>query len=1057
MKNRFADWVRFEFDNTPVFVRPDTPDWMVPSAAGDRLLCNVIEYGEMAIIGDRRYHARASGGTDFADIMRVSQFLALLASPETGDYTGRGNALQLNSLKECWLHITDQCNLTCRHCLFSCSPKTRTALSLDVIQSVFSRAYDLGTRVFYLTGGEPLVHPDFQQICRLILNDRPDTVLVILTNGILLPAQRTFLQSLPPERLILQISLDGLEDVNDSLRGKGAFAGIVKGLSALDGLNIRTTLSMAVHAGNRHQMTDIVSLAAKHNVGSVHYMWLLITGRAAGQSLIPMDTLFADLVQCHALAKKKDITIDNITNLSSRVFSSPGTKYDLGNAGWESLAVGPDGGVYPTPALIGRRDTLCGHVSEGLEAVWRNSPGLISLRELSIVKDPAYAANPLKYIIGGGDIDHSYYAGGAYTGHDPYVPLYNRLALWLMVDSARPVEEQPWPQIRRKMGEKLLHCVEDGQGVALTHSNCVLTFSGTRGVVGEFYSSAAEDENTDIVNPVCYPPSEMPHIPPAARIRSYGCGSPVLDAAIRPGETVVDLGSGAGVECYIAARKVGRQGSVIGIDMLDNMLALARRPMDAVAGNLGYRNVEFKKGFLEALPLDNGTVDVVISNCVINLSEDKRRTFSEIFRILKPGGRIFISDVITDTPCPPAIQNDAKLRGECIAGALVQPHLITILESAGFCHIRIVKRFFYKEILGHRFYSITYTAFCPLPPEKTPALYPGPYAAVVTDEGELLLRGRTTDINWPYDAAGDTAIFKLDPMGNVANIEALNTCCGISPGAPSSCDCSAPPEGPAGCDCSAPPETSRPGDNKSAPVSLLFDMNDQKFDRDCMLCGKPLIYFPEDRPEVCVFCGNKLLANAACEDGHFVCDSCHGNDVVNIVKHVCTHTDAVDMIDLINQLRRHPAFSIHGPEHHFAVPGVITATYKNLGGDLNEKDIITAIERGRSVPGGACGFWGTCGAAVGVGIAFGIILKSNPLSPGPRQIVQKVSEAIISRLNRTEAARCCQREVWTALKTAAELSKTYLPVTLKADGDVQCRQQGKNRECIQTDCPYFKL
>ncbi len=1045
-KNRFEDWVRFELDNTPVFIRPDTPDWMVPSSTGDRLLQNVIEYGEMAIIGDRRYHAKASGGTDFADIMRVTQFLSLLTSPEIEDYDGRAGALQLNHLKECWLHITDQCNLSCRHCLFSCSAKTQTTLSLESIKTVVSDAYGLGTRVFYLTGGEPLVHPDFQQICRLVLFDFPDTMLAILTNGILLPEQRSFLQSLPSDRLFLQVSLDGLEDVNDDLRGKGSFAKIVNGLTALDGLGLQTTLSMAVTPDNRHQMTDMVSLAARHNINSVHYMWLLNTGRASGLSYVPADALFSDLVQSHALAKKNNVTIDNISNLSAQVFSTPGTRYDLGNAGWESLAIGPNGSVYPTPALIGRKDTVCGHISENLENVWRNSPALASLRELSIVSDTNYNANPLKYIIGGGDIDHSYYAGGAYVGHDPYVPLYNRLALWLMVQSAQIVEERPWPQIRRKMGEKLLHCIQEGEGVALTHSNCVLTFSGTRGVVGEFYSTAAEDENTDITNPVCYPDAEMPHIPPAARIRSYGCGSPVLDAAIKPGETVVDLGSGAGVECYIAARKVGPKGSVTGIDMLDNMLALARRPMDEVADNLGYRNVEFKKGFLEQLPVSDKTVDVVISNCVINLSEDKRRTFSEIFRVLTPGGRIFISDVVTDTPCPPAIQNDAKLRGECIAGALVQPHLIAILESAGFCHIRIVKRFFYKEVLGHHFYSVTYTAFRPMPEEKSPAMYPGPYAAVVTDDGELLLRGQVSEINWPYDAQGDSAIFKLDAMGNVDNIEAANACsCGI------------PPEGAVSCDCSVPPEDSRSAGDKPAPVTALFMNNDPKHSRDCMLCGKPLIYFSEDRQETCVFCGNKLMANAACEDGHFVCDSCHGSDMVDIVKHVCTHTDLVDMIDLINQLRRHPAFSVHGPEHHFAVPGVITATYKNLGGDLTEKDIVTAIERGRAVPGGACGFWGTCGAAVGVGIAFGIILKSNPLAPGPRQIIQKVSEAIISRLNRTEAARCCQREVWTALKAAAELSETYLPLPLKADGDVQCRQQGRNRECIQKDCPYFKI
>ncbi len=103
----------------------------------------------------------------------------------------------------------------------------------------------------------------------------------------------------------------------------------------------------------------------------------------------------------------------------------------------------------------------------------------------------------------------------------------------------------------------------------------------------------------------------------------------------------------------------------------------------------------------------------------------------------------------------------------------------------------------------------------------------------------------------------------------------------------------------------------------------------------------------------------------------FVCDHCHGKDMVDVVKHICIHTDATDMIDLMNQLRRHPSFPLHGPEHHFAVPGVITAVYRNLGGDIQESDITTAIDRGRGVPGGVCAFWGTCGAAVGAGIALG--------------------------------------------------------------------------------------
>ena len=279
----------------------------------------------------------------------------------------------------------------------------------------------------------------------------------------------------------------------------------------------------------------MVELGVEFSVNAIHYMWLLTTGRASTQPAVSMDEIFNHLIEAHDMAQAHGISIDNITNLAARVFSTPGTRYDLGNAGWESLALDPDGVIYPTPALIGPKETMCGHISQGLETVWRNSEALETLRSLSVNDDPAFGNNPLKYIVGGPDIDHSFHTGGSYLGHDPYLALYSRLALWLMVQSAQITREASWPQIRRKMGEKLLNCEKEGEIVALTHSNCVLTLADTHGVVGDFYSEAALQENTNITNPVCYPDSEMSHIPKDARIRSYGCGSPVLDRGCRSG------------------------------------------------------------------------------------------------------------------------------------------------------------------------------------------------------------------------------------------------------------------------------------------------------------------------------------------------------------------------------------------------------------------------------------------------------------------------------------------------------------------------------------------
>ena len=163
---------------------------------------------------------------------------------------------------------------------------------------------------------------------------------------------------------------------------------------------------------------------------------------------------------------------------------------------------------------------------------------------------------------------------------------------------------------------------------------------------------------------------------------------------------MVDLGSGRGVECFIAARQVGARGKAIGVDMLEQMLAAAQRGAAAVAVNLGYRNLEFRHGYLEQLPLEDQSVDVVLSNCVMNLSPDKRRAFGEILRVLRPGGRLVISDVVCEEEPDAAIRNDDILRGECIGGALTQRDLVGILEEAGFVAVRFLKRFPYRVVGG---------------------------------------------------------------------------------------------------------------------------------------------------------------------------------------------------------------------------------------------------------------------------------------------------------------------------------------------------------------------
>jgi arsenite methyltransferase len=168
---------------------------------------------------------------------------------------------------------------------------------------------------------------------------------------------------------------------------------------------------------------------------------------------------------------------------------------------------------------------------------------------------------------------------------------------------------------------------------------------------------------------------------------NLGCGVPTRHAALRRGETVLDLGSGAGNDAFIARHEVGPEGRVLGVDMTSEMIAKAR----ANAAKLGYRNVEFREGQIERLPVDSGTIDVVISNCVLNLVPDKGRAFAEMFRVLRPGGRFCISDIVATGELPGPVREVAALYVGCVAGAMAEERYLALLETTGFQDIRIAE------------------------------------------------------------------------------------------------------------------------------------------------------------------------------------------------------------------------------------------------------------------------------------------------------------------------------------------------------------------------------
>ena len=219
------------------------------------------------------------------------------------------------------------------------------------------------------------------------------------------------------------------------------------------------------------------------------------------------------------------------------------------------------------------------------------------------------------------------------------------------------------------------------------------TSASCSGPVHACCGGAAFNGTVDPITANLYVNGETDDLPDAALLASLGCGNPTALAALREGEVVLDLGSGGGIDVLLSARRVGPTGKAIGLDMTEEMLALATRN----AAEAGVTNVEFLRGRIEEIPLPSNSVDVIISNCVINLSGDKRRVLAEAFRVLKPGGRFAVSDVVVRGEVPAHVRRSMELWVGCVAGALEEQEFRTLLAEHGFADIDIEPTRLYRS------------------------------------------------------------------------------------------------------------------------------------------------------------------------------------------------------------------------------------------------------------------------------------------------------------------------------------------------------------------------
>jgi MoaA/NifB/PqqE/SkfB family radical SAM enzyme/SAM-dependent methyltransferase len=785
----------FEQQGLTYVVDSAAPNWVVLERAGRDLLQSIRQASGGLTVGALTAQYGASTGMDGAKAwLHVHDFLqgldraGLLADQPcpTTSYPGRLALVRPDGLRELWLQINNNCNLSCSHCLVGSGPGKENGLPLERLVSIVDRASELGLERLYVTGGEPFVRRDTAALLRHATEARGLETIVLTNATVFQGPIRNGIMELERDRVHFQVSIDGARPAtNDPIRGDGTYARALEGARFLADAGFDVSLTTVTTRENLAELAAIPALVRSVGARSQHLMWTHKRGRAAASlnGFFPENAaIIAAVMETADAAERAGTVLDNLEAVKRRVNGVPGLKYDLGNGGWDSLCVNFDGRVYPTPALANERALLCGDATrEDLADILAASPVVRTLREATVARKPSMKNDPFRFLTGGGDWEHAWtFSGGDPLAPDPYYDIQLALVRRVMTTlgqekAARRNRRAGYdaPVVLHAMGEGAIACgTADGrlaeEPVLTLHSNCVLSFDvdRPRAKVRDYYHAAAEKPQPDLCCPTRYDDSLVSHIPQDVIDRFYGCGSPIALAGITAGEHVVDLGAGAGIDVFIAAKLTGSGGRAIGVDMTDKMLEVAETNRPVVAAALGYDVVEFRKGYLESIPIEDRSVDLVTSNCVVNLSPDKPRVFEETWRILRNHGRFVLSDIVSEREVPPHLKVNPELWGECLVGALTEAELMSQLERAGFYGLTVLRKSYWKDVEGYPFFSVTLRGYkheksagCVFQGHR--AIYLGPGKAFVDEEGHLFPRNEPTEIctdsmarltRAPYDA-----------------------------------------------------------------------------------------------------------------------------------------------------------------------------------------------------------------------------------------------------------------------------------------------------------------
>ncbi len=222
---------------------------------------------------------------------------------------------------------------------------------------------------------------------------------------------------------------------------------------------------------------------------------------------------------------------------------------------------------------------------------------------------------------------------------------------------------------------------------------------------------------------------------------------------------------------------------------------------------------------------------------------------------------------------------------------------------------------------------------------------------------------------------------------------------------------------------------------------------------ECLICGAPLLYLQEDAEMECAICHKRESSKTACEKGHYVCNDCHSRGMDAIVG-ICLAETSQNPITILRRLMALPSCHMHGPEHHVMVGSALLTAYKNAGGEIDlPKALMEMQARGKKVPGGACGFWGACGAGISAGMFVSIVTGSTPLAGSAWGLSNQMTACALQAIGQVGGPRCCKRDSYLAVITAVAFAKEHLGIQMELT-EIRCIHKGQNNQCIQERCPF---